>query len=154
MVINIKLDTGAIASAISELEQAADNLRTGTETLVDILTTEGANIAQQSYGGMATAGGFANGDTGIITASGEAVVIAEFGAGDDTMPVMFENYPGVDVYPGAYSEQVGSGEYAATGQWHFGNRVYKGVPARAGLLNAKFHIQANAAQVAQEVIHL
>ena len=81
-------------------------------------------------------------------------LIAEFGAGDATIDVMFENYPGVDVYPGSYSEQVGSGEYAATGKWHFGGKEYTEVQPRGGLYNAKVFIKDNAAEIAKEVIKL
>ena len=67
---------------------------------------------------------------------------------------MFENYVGVDVYPGAYSELVGSGEYAETGKWHFGGKVYTEVQPRMGLLDAKTYIEDNAVELAQEVILL
>ena len=59
-------------------------------------------------------------------------MIAEFGAGQATMPVMFENdVP--EVYEGSYSESPeGSGEYARFGSWHFGGEYFTEVPARHG----------------------
>ena len=89
-----------------------------------------------------------------IVAEGEDVLFIEFGAGDATMNPMFENYVGVDVYPGAYSEQVGSGEYAETGKWHFGGKTYTEVQPRMGLYDAKLYIQGAAVELAQEVIQL
>ena len=152
MTLDIRLDIGSISKAIRRLEDAKENIQHGEEQFIDIVTEEGADIAQESYGTMATAEAVPEGTTGKIVASGNAVVIAEFGAGDGTIPVMFENYVGVDVYPGSYSEQVGSGEYAATGRWHFGGRTYTEVPARAGMLNAREYIKDNAVKVAREVI--
>ena len=87
-------------------------------------------------------------------AAGQAPVIAEFGAGDATIPVLFENYAGVDVYPGSYSEQVGSGEYAETGVWHFGGKVYRQVEPRGGMLMAREYIRDNSTEIAREVIEL
>lgn len=155
MTINIKLSEASILRAIHRLNQASDNLRWGVSETVEELIKEGAMIANADYGGMATAIDWMEDETvGKISAVGEQPVIAEFGAGDATMPVMFENYAGVDVYPGAYSEQVGSGEYAATGRWHFGGKVFTEVEPRAGLLDAKYYIIGNAVGVAKEVIEL
>ncbi len=153
MTINIKLSTESISAAIRELETVQDNIERGTHTLVDILTQDGATVAQNMYGGMANVSTVVTEDEGIIIASGEAVGIAEFGAGDDVIPVWFENNPDFPVYPGSYSESdQGSGEYARDKQWHFGGQVYKGVPARMGLLIAKEQIIGTATQIAQEVI--
>ena len=154
MKINVSLSSESIQSAIEELSFIGDQLDQGMKDVVDILTTEGAEKAQAAYGSMATVSTGIGDYEGVIVASGDAVVIAEFGAGDATMPIMFENYVGVDVYPGAYSEQVGSGEYAATGKWHFGGNEYTEVEPRAGLLNAKLHIKDVAEQVVREVIQL
>lgn len=154
MKLKISLSTESIYEAIGRLMEAQDNLEYGLQQTVEMLTKEGAAVAQSAYGGMATVTDEADGFHGTISASGEAVAIAEFGAGDATLPVLFENYPGVDVYPGAYSEQVGSGEYAMTGRWHFGGNVYTEVEPRAGLYNAKMYIQENAAEIAKEAIKL
>ena len=154
MKLKISLSTESIYEAIGRLMEAQDNLEYGLQQTVEMLTKEGATVAQSAYGGMATVTDEAVGFHGTISASGEAVAIAEFGAGDATLPVLFENYPGVDVYPGAYSEQVGSGEYAMTGRWHFGGNVYTEVEPRAGLYNAKMYIQENAVEIAKEAIKL
>lgn len=154
MKINVRLSTESIDAAISKLLEIQDSLEFGTNDLVEVLAHDGALLAQSYFGSMAGVSYEADGGHGIISASGEAVGIAEFGAGDDTLPVLFENYPGFDVYPGSYSEQVGSGEYALTGRWHFGGREYRKVEPRAGLYNAKVYIQENATEIAREVIKL
>ena len=155
MIINVKLSTESISAAIERLYEANDNLRCGVDETVDILTKEGAEIAQAEDGEMAVVSSYRpDEETGVIVATGDAPIIAEFGAGDATMDVLFENYAGVDVYPGSYSEQVGTGEYAETGKWHFGGKEYREVKPRGGLLQAKMHIQENAAEIAREVIRL
>jgi hypothetical protein len=99
--------------------------------------------------------------TAVITTSGKANLIAEFGAGDDTDPATgFENQPDTPVYAGSYSELEGTGEYATTGQWHFGGRVYYGEPdnlrvePRRGLMQAKVYILEEGADIAKGVIKL
>lgn len=158
MTINIKLSEESVLSAIRELRQIQDNLRWGLNETIDILVKDGAMVANDKYGGMATAIGYMPDEiTGIVAAVGDANLIAEFGAGDATLPPvgMFENSPDTPVYPGSYSEsEEGSGEYAATGKWHFGGTVYTEVQPRMGLYNARNYIEKNAAEIAKEVIKL
>jgi hypothetical protein len=162
VTINVKLSTGSILKAIHRLQQAKQNLRFGLDDTVDILTKEGAEIAQIAYGDMANAVGYMEDEaTGIIATSGEANIIAEFGAGDATeIPTGFENMPDTPVYPGSYSELVGSGEYYTTmmetgeGRWHFGGVEYHEVQPRNGLMKAKAYIVASAENIAKEVIKL
>ena len=158
MKIEIQLSEESIAHAISELQKVQENIDYGLKQTVEMLSKEGAAIANAAYGGMATADYRMDGNTGIIEASSkdeDALIIAEFGAGQATMPVMFENEPGVSVYEGSYSEsEKGSGEYAQYGSWHFGGKYYTEVPARHGLLDAKQYIIEKATEMAQEVIKL
>ena len=155
MNINISLSTGSISEAIRRLQDAKENLRWGVDETLDILAKEGEQMAQIADGDMATVSRYRpDEETAVIVATGDAPIIAEFGAGDATIQPYFENYPGVDVYPGAYSEQVGSHEYAETGKWHFGGREYRAIEPRGGLLNAKTFIKDNAVQIAKEVIKL
>lgn len=156
MKIVIKLSEGSIIRAIERLEQAQDNLRYGTGQMMEILAKEGAGIAQGAYRSMARVDYAADETKGTITTSGAANLIAEFGAGDTTADprAMFANVPKTDVYPGSYSEQVGSGEYARDGVWHFGGREYYYIPPRAGLYAAKQYIEQNAGRIAKEVIKL
>ena len=154
MKLRISLSEEGINKAISRLLEAQDNLEYGLNELVDILTKDGAEVARSWYGNMANVSSESDMGYGTIQASGEATVIAEFGAGDKTMPVLFENYPGVDVYPGAYSEQVGTGEYANTGRWHWGGNTFTEIEPRAGLYNAKEYIKANSSRIARSVIKL
>jgi hypothetical protein len=161
--IKIQLSEAGIHKAIVRLNQMQQNLRFGLQDAIDVLVTDGALVANDKYGGMATAIGYMDNEThGIVAAVGETNLIAEFGAGDATLPPsgMFENVPDTDVYEGAYSEQVGSGEYARTrretgqGRWHFGGVEYTRIEPRMGLYNAKNYIEKNASYVLQEVIKL
>ena len=154
MNITLGLSPSSIEAAIRKLEQAKDDFDYGVQQTVEMLTEEGADIAKRAYGSMASVDYVTDETMGIIGTSGRANVIAEFGAGDATINPMFENYVGVDVYPGAYSELVGSGEYAETGKWHFGGKTYTEVQPRMGLLDAKLYIQGEAVDLAQEVIRL
>ncbi len=155
-MINIKvsLSTVSINDAIRRLNEIAMNLETGLEETISILATEGGEVAQSAYGGMASATGYSTGNYGVIISTGDNNVIAEFGAGQATMPVMFENSPGTPVYEGAYSELVGSGEYYRFGSWHFAGRYFTEVPARHGLLDAKNYIIENSTEVAKGAIIL
>ena len=162
MRLNIKLSPGSIASAIRRLEEARGNLQEGINNLVDTLVTEGSEVANAAYGGMATAWGrrdredegFAQGHIGTSAETMYRAIIAECGAGDAVMAYQFEEPEPVDIYPGSYSEQVGSGEYAQTGAWHFGKTRFTEVQPRHGLLNAKEFIIQNGTEVAEGMIRL
>ena len=155
MTVTIKLSTESIDRAISRLMDAQEAIEFNVQEFVSILTENAASIANQAYNGMATATAVTDGNQGTIIASGEAVGFAEFGAGDDTIPVMFENKPGFRVYPGSWSESPeGSGQYATMGYWYFGGVRFEGIPARMGLLNAKEYVKEAAPIIAQEVIRL
>ena len=164
MTINIQLSEQGIKSAISALQTAKSNIENGLTQTIDILAKDGANEAQTADGGMAVVTGTLMGsNTAIIQAAGEAPVIAEFGAGDATMiGILFDNPPGVDVYPGSYSEQVGSGEYYRTrmasggtgGHWHFGGIKYTEVKPKQGMLKAKQYIIRESTNIAKGVIKL
>lgn len=152
MKINVSLSTESIDSAIEELQAFAELLEEGTEQVVEILTNKGAEVAQAAYGDFPVeAVPIPDGTTGTIIVAGDMPLIAEFGAGQATMPVMFENAPSTPVYEGSYSELEGSGEYARYGSWHFGGEYFTEVPARHGLLDAKQYIMDNSTNVAREV---
>ena len=158
MKIEIQLSEESVRSAIRQLRQIQDNLRWGLEETIDILVKDGEMVANSKYGGMAEAIGYMpDENTGIIAAVGKANLIAEFGAGDATLPPagMFEDSPDTPVYPGSFSEsEEGSGEYAATGKWHWGGAVFTEIEPRMGLYNAKNYIEKNAIDIAKEVIKL
>ena len=156
MNITVRLSDQSINRAIRRLRQAQNNLRWGVQDAIEILAKDGAEIANQAYGSMANAVAYSTEEgTAIIAVTGETNLIAEFGAGDATDPVTgFENKPDTPVYAGSYSELEGSGEYARTGQWHFGDRVYTEIPARRGLMNAKAFIIESSTDIAKEVIKL
>lgn len=156
MKIQIALSEASIERAIRRLLKAQENLQQGLEDTVDILCREGGEVAQSSYQGMAVAYGVSAGGEGQIVSTGENNLIAEFGAGDDTVDPtsLFSHAPATDVFPGAYSLEVGSGEYWEKGKWHFGGREYTTVPPRMGLWNAKQYVIEHSTEVAKEVIRL
>lgn len=153
MNISIGLSTDDIQRVIQRIKDMQTNLNDGVKKVVDIITTEGAEIAQSHYGDMATVTGNPSGNTGEIIATGDAVVIAEFGAGDATLPVMFENDPGF-IFPGSYSLMVGSKEYAFTGKWHWNGLEFTEIEPRAGLYNAKYYIKEYSTEICREAIKL
>lgn len=155
MTINVSLSNESIAQAIRKLERVKENLEIGLGEAIAILTNEGAEIAQVAYGDWGVQATPITEEThGEIIVSGDMPLIAEFGAGQATMPVMFENAPETPVYEGSYSELEGSQEYYKYGSWHFAGKYYTEVPARHGLLDAKNYIVDNGTQIAQEVIQL
>lgn len=164
MTLNISLSTESIRQAIIELRKAQDNIRWGLNQTIDMLVKEGTEIAQSAAGSMAHVIGYMPDETeGMILETGEKALIAEFGAGYDTLDpsALFENMPETEVAPTSYSRLVGSGEFWLTdlispgeGYWHFGRQRYDRVPARQGLYKAKQHIQETAIETAKEVIKL
>ena len=153
MNINISLSTESIENAIARLKVRQMHLEEDTEQLVDILTNEGAEVAQAASGDWGVhATPIPEGTTGTIIVSGDMPLIAEFGAGQATMPVLFENEPEAPVYEGSYSELEGTQEYYKYGSWHFGGKYYTEVPARHGLLDAKQYIMETATDTAMEVM--
>ena len=157
MKIEFTLSEEGIRYAINELLAVKQDLEWGLEATLELLAKDGADIAQIADGSMATVIGYlVNETTAKIQDTGEKNLIAEFGAGDATLlpSALFEEQPVTDVYPGSYSEQVGTGEYAKTGRWHFGGREYTQVEARMGLYKALEYIIQNAGSIAQGVIKL
>lgn len=162
MTININLSTESIAAAIRQLQTVKENLQWGLSEAVDILLKEGAQEAQAAYGGMASVTETKDSETsGRITATGDAVIIAEFGAGYATM----EDHPfagkaPVPIEVGSYSRENDGlfywSDYANPGEgyWYFGGQEYDRVEPRHGLLNAHYHIVNQAAEILKEVIKL
>ena len=155
MTINMKLSDTDIERVIRELLLIQDNIEDSAEKITEILTEEGAEVAQSAYGNFPVkATPMVKGTEGTIVVAGDMPLIAEFGAGQATMPVMFENAPATPVYEGSYSELEGSQEYYKYGSWHFGGEYFTEVPARHGLLDAKQFIVENGTDIAAEVFHL
>ena len=153
MNINISLDTVSIEKAIHRINALKDDFKDGVADIVELLANDGAEVAQAAYGdwNVRTLVDKVSETRAEITVSGEMPLIAEFGAGQATMPVMFENDPGTPVYEGSYSELEGSQEYYKYGSWHFAGKYFTEVPARHGLLDAKMFIIENSTKIAQEV---
>lgn len=156
MRIRFGIDTDKIMFAVHTLEILQDQIERGTDDLLDLLLQNGAEVANAQYGGMVNAWGFRmGGERGKIGVSGsndDEVYIAEFGAGFAVMPIYFDNAPPIDVSPGAYSREKGSGEFEKAGRWHFGGQVYTEVEPRHGLLSARDYIYQNWKELASEVI--
>ena len=155
MTIRLSLSEESIQNAISKLTEYRERIEEGLTEVVQILTTEGAEVANAAYGDFGVeATPLVEGKLGTIIVAGDMPLIAEFGAGQATMPVMFENEPETPVYEGSYSELEGSGEYFEYGSWHFGGQYYTEVPARHGLLDAKQYIIGNSTEIAMGVFGL
>ena len=153
MKIDIELSTESIDNAIARLKVRKMHLEEDVEQLVEILTNDGAEVAQAAYGDFPVeAVPEVKGTHGEITVVGDMPLIAEFGAGQATMPVLFENEPNTPVYEGSYSQLEGTQEYYQYGSWHFGGEYYTEVPARHGLLDAKQYIIENSTETALEVM--
>lgn len=167
MTINISLSTESIAAAIRQLRTVEENIRWGLSETIDILVKEGAQIAQAADGKMATVIGQKDDElSGKIIATGEAPIIAEFGAGYATMDFhpFAKNAP-VPIEPGSYSREnfdsIHGGWFYITdmihpgeGYWYFGGEEFDRIQPRHGLLDAHDHIVSHAAEIAKEVIKL
>lgn len=156
--IHIDLTVGSINQAVRQLEAYEKSVSRRTETLVNELVDGGAELAQWAFRGWGLVDKISEGGTGIIEATGENLIIAEFGAGMATMEGHpLKNNAPVDVYRGSYSEQVGSGEfylsYQETGHgfWHFGGSLYSAVEPKHGMLDARDYVVNNVESKARKV---
>ena len=157
MKIRIRLSHQSILNAIHKLNTANQNLRWSVADIAETLAEDGARIAQEAYGDMANVVAYMEDENvAKIATTGETNIIAEFGAGDATIPGYgFENVPDTPTYAGAYSESdEGAGMYAKYGWWKFGGKVYTEVEPRMGLVKAKTYIIETAEETAKEVIKL
>ena len=154
MRIRISLSNESIEQAIQKLEDFKDDLEENLHKTISILTNEGAEYAQAAYGNYPVeAVPFVEENHGEITVVGDMPLIAEFGAGDTVInpSVLFENEPDTPVYPGSYSLEEGTKEYATYGSWHFGGQKYTSVEPHLGLFMAKNYIIEHSTEIAQEV---
>ena len=92
MKINIKLSEQSINNAINKLNRIKDDLQYTLNDIVEVLAYDGAAEAQSAYGSMATAEMQPESMTKakIVVSGGDQAIIAEFGAGYDTMEEMLE----------------------------------------------------------------
>lgn len=160
MTIRIELSPQSINEAIRRLEMYKEDLEIGIRDIVEILANEGAGIAQAAYGNWGVQavpsteqGSSGMSATGFIDVAGDMPLIAEFGAGDDTLDpaTLFEHSPDTEVFPGSYSLLEGSQEYYRSGVWHYGGQAYTEVFPRQGLHMAKEYIIQNSTEIAREV---
>lgn len=143
----------SIQNAIDKLHVRLHHLKDDTEQLVDILAEEGADVASGCYAGYPVAvNHYSSGNESQIVANGEEPLpmIAEFGAGDQTLDVGFENTP-AEAYAGSWSEEHKQ-QYSRWGFWYFGGNVYYEVYPRHGLLDAKRYIINHSTETAKEVM--
>ena len=140
-----------IAYAIRVLESYKQDFEHGLEQAVEILTNEGAEIAKTHYGNWKVrATPSTSGTHGIISVSGDMPLIAEFGAGDATLPVGFEYVPSI-VRRGSYSEQHAQ-QYSRWGFWYFAGEPYTEAGGMHSLLEAKRYIIGNSTSVIREAL--
>lgn len=138
-------------NVIDRLNNQLLHLENGAEQLVEILANEGADVANGSYSEYpVTATAIASGTTGEIKVEGKFPLIAEFGAGDQTLSDGFENTP-AEARPGSYSEEHAR-QYSRWGFWYFGGQVYNEVYPHHGLRDAKRYIIKNSESIAREVM--
>lgn len=118
MTVNIKFDTKSLESAIRKLEDIKSGIERGTAEFVDIMCIDGADVANEAYGGMATAWGHREesyeegveeGYIGVGAKDDDQAIIAEFGAGYATMTYhpwakRFEQLTGIPIEPTSYSK--------------------------------------------------
>lgn len=156
---SIKAELGA-----SSLRQAAEKIRryaagfdNSEQQFVRKAVGLGTDTASEAYGQSVSVRGEAEGTSGKVIASGDAVTFLEFGAGYQAFNGDFPsaNIP-FDVRPGSWSETEGSGEFARTyaqgdGRWHFGGRVYKFVAPRRGMGLAEDAIIQQTDAIVKEV---
>lgn len=168
MKINVSLSTKSIEDAIRKLQTAKDNLEYGLEQTLEILAKDGAIEANSAYGGMAKASDEKDSRFSTrINVTGDAVYIAEFGAGYATMEYHpFAKNAGVPIEVASFSREnynrsrygglfyITNDLYPGEGYWIFGGQYYDRVQARHGLLNANDYIVENAGRIASEVIKL
>ena len=169
MNITLGLSTESIEAAIRELENLKDELDYSMSQTLAVLAKDGANVAQEAFGSMATVTDEIVNDSETkivahghgINHAGDHVIIAEFGAGYGTM----EDHPFADKAPvpikvASYSQaQYPYGLFYITndlmpgeGYWFFGGKEYSEVPAKHGLLNAYDYLKENSTRIAKEVI--
>ena len=165
MKINIKLSEQSINNAINKLNRIKDDLQYTLNDIVEVLAYDGAAEAQSAYGSMATAEMQPESMTKakIVVSGGDQAIIAEFGAGYDTM----EDHPfaakaPVPIKVASYSEAqypyglfyITNDLYPGEGYWFFGWQEYDRVKPRHGLLNASEYIKENSTRIAKEVFKL
>lgn len=159
ITINIKLSESSIQSAVNRLLAMKGNIESGVQQTVDILGKNGTAIANLYYRSMAKATySMPDDHTAIIEAGGKVPLIAEFGAGDATIPgTGFDNKPNTPVFRGSYSLLAGSQQYWDLGEWEFpphsGNWMSE-VPPRRGLFEAKDYIVTNGNNILKGVVKL
>lgn len=164
MKISIDLSPEGIEKAIAKLTDIKDNLDIGLNDLVEVLAHDGAEVVNEAFGRMASAAFVPESMTSAkIMAVGDKAIIAEFGAGYDTMvDHPFAAKAPVPIEPASYSKaQFPYGLFYITddlmpgeGYWFFGGKEYSRVEPKHGLLNAYDYILENSTRIAKEVMKL
>lgn len=169
MMISIQLSDESIKNAIRKLNAVQEHLDWGLHDAVEILAKDGATEAQSAFRSRATVNHTMRDETtAVITATGDEIIIAEFGAGYGTVEdhPLAKNAP-VPIKTASYSEKnfrenrlhggmfyisdmVNPGE----GYWFFGGHEYHEVPAHLGMWRAWTYIRDNCGKVMSEVIKL
>lgn len=145
-------DSESISSAISEIERIQKDFEKKCNEFMDRIANIGVAMAQSAFGSSVIVEAVPIKNGFRIVASGETIGFLEFGAGSATSPDIFEQEVSYEVAPGSYSKSAdGSGEYAATGKWHFGGVEYQFVAPSHGMYQAYEEIIRCAEQEARSV---
>lgn len=150
-VFQTDISAQGISNAIRKLESYRNELIRKNEELVRRLTEEGAEVADFRYGGSVKVDHDTQGNHGTITANGEQVVFMEFGAGLTTLDNEFSEaeFP-FEISEGSYSRE-NAHMYENLGFWIFGNRLYRNVEPRQGMMTALDTMEREAETIAAEV---
>jgi len=144
--ITVTLDPSSIDKAIRELKAEKkwreDKIAELTKALAEMGAEETGYDSRVSVKET---------ETGAkIIASGKGIAFIEFGAGDTA--VFMTDVDGIDLGPGTWSSsELGSGEYARTGKWHFGGKEYTEIQPQRGMMKAEEAILARVREIAERV---
>lgn len=144
------LDAKSVDAAIAWLADYETRVKSRINETAKRIIEAGETAAKEAFAGTDVIVTSENVGGGLwtIRADGGDVVFLEFGAGTATASgAPFAGRMPFEVSPGSWSEKEGTGEFANTGQWHYGGQVYTKVEPRLGMQKAYEAIK-NAAQSA------
>ena len=144
--ITLTLDPNSIGRAIKEVEKLKEWRKQKLSELAKALAELGAEATH--YGSMVSVEEIENGWR--IVARDDEIAFIEFGAGNAT--TVLGEVSGVEINPGSWSRsELGTGEYAKYGSWHFDGVKYTEVQPMRGMLRAEETILAQVREVVERV---
>ena len=144
--LTISLDYHSIYNAIQELNKEKEWRRRKIAEVTKALAEMGAE--ETNYGAMVRVEETENGFS--IFARDDQIAFIEFGAGETT--VELGTVDGVEINQGSWSRsELGTGEFARYGSWHYKKVKYTGLMPQRGMLRAEEAIIANVRDVIERV---